>query len=103
MAGYISGLYWLMGGPPIFALLSILADEIDGAVARNRGEETKYGALLDRAVDLTMAGAVAYRIDALWAMPLVTAWQVYNQETDTPVPFGSARSLMMTYALVKGK
>ena len=102
MLGYALGLWWVVGGPTWACIASILADEVDGRVARAMGEASCVGGYLDWAIDLSFTGLVAARLGILWALPAVTAAQVYARATGLrEVPIGSPRALMMVAALLK--
>lgn len=103
MLGYALGLWWVVGGPSWAAIASILADEVDGRLARAMGEASCVGGYLDWAIDLSFTGLVAARLGILWALPAVTAAQVYARSTGwREVPIGSPRAVMMVAALLKG-
>lgn len=99
MTGYAAALGWLIGGPTALAWYSILADELDGKIARFMGEPTDYGSELDYAVDVTLTGALALRMGAPWLLLAVTPAQAYfRYKGDRPV-FGSFRAALMSVAL----
>jgi CDP-diacylglycerol--glycerol-3-phosphate 3-phosphatidyltransferase len=71
------GLYWI--GATLFVVGSIL-DILDGALARNRGLGTPFGAFLDSTVDrvgegfmLGAVGLVLMRHDQMWGVALAFA------------------------------
>ena len=102
LLGYALGLWWVVGGPTWAAVGSMLADELDGRLARRMGDASCVGGNLDWAVDLTLTGLVAARLGLLWTMPAVTAGQAYLRSRDWRPSIGSARAAFMVAALVKG-
>jgi hypothetical protein len=102
LLGYALGLWWVVGGPTWAAVASMLADELDGRLARSMGQASCVGGNLDWAVDLTLTGLVAARLGILWTMPAVTAGQAYLRSREWRPAIGSARAAMMVAALVKG-
>ena len=101
LVGYGCAVYWLMGGSPVFAVASVLLDELDGLVARQTGQQTQYGGLLDWAVDLTLTGLVGRRLGILPVVPVITAGQVYLREKNVHPKFGSARALLTGVTILK--
>ena len=101
LVGYGCAVYWLMGGSPWFAVASVLLDELDGLVARQTGQQTQYGGLLDWGVDLTLTGLVGRRLGILPVVPVITATQVYLREKGVHPKFGSARALLTGVTILK--
>jgi len=100
LLGYASAIVWLVGGSPWFGIASILADELDGRIARATGQETSFGKELDWAVDLTLTGAVAMRIGLPWVLPIATTLQVARHDKGERPPIGSLRAAMMILNMV---
>jgi phosphatidylglycerophosphate synthase len=95
LAGFALGVWWCTGGPAWAALASIIMDELDGHIARARGEATQYGSLLDWGSDLTLTGMSLVKLGAPWAIPFVTASQVALRNGGYRPPVGSARAALM--------
>jgi phosphatidylglycerophosphate synthase len=102
IAGYASTIAWLMGASPLFAVAGIAADELDGPIARSRGETTDYGSLLDWGIDLTLTGAVALKVGLAPWLLLITPVQIWMRQNEMAPTFGSARAALTVYGLVKG-
>lgn len=104
--GYAAGLAWLAGGPGWLCLASILADEIDGALARKIGQTSRYGKELDYSVDLSLTSLSALRLfgmPGLAILPIVTALQAEKRSRDATTAFGSTRAAFMLGALLTGR
>ncbi len=101
LAGYASTIAWLMGAHPAFAIAGIVADEIDGPIARSRGETTDYGSLLDWGIDLTLTGAVAVKVGLTPLLLAITPLQIWMRQNGHAPTFGSARAALTVYGLVK--
>lgn len=95
LLGYASAIVWLVGGSPWFAVASIIADELDGRIARATKQETSFGKELDWAVDLTLTGAVAMRIGMPYLLPIFTTLQVAAHDRGERPNIGSVRAGMM--------
>ena len=54
LTGYGLGLWWALGGPTWAGLASIVADEMDGRVARTMQHCTPHGSALDWGADVTL-------------------------------------------------
>lgn len=102
LAGYGLGLWWIAGGPAWAALASIAADEADGIAARELGECSPLGAELDFGADLILAALSLRKVGApWWALPGVSAVQIYLHQQGTRPPVGSLRAIVMLYALLQ--
>lgn len=103
IAGYASSLAWMAGAPWPFALVGLLADEIDGRVARVTGQTSEYGSHLDWAVDLTLTGMAAARCGmvGLCTLPVTTAVQAAMREHGVRPSIGSARAAYTVAALLR--
>ena len=99
IGGLASGAAWLAGYGWPYAIISILADEFDGPIARALNEQSEYGANLDWAGDMTMLGAVAMKLNAPWIIPALLPLLV-SQHTDEPYEGQlSARAILMMLAM----
>lgn len=105
LAGYAMSLAWIAGAPWWVGVLGVLADEIDGRLARKTGAVTRYGGELDYAVDLTLTGLTAVKLFGpmgLFLLPVVTSTQAkLRSEGERPV-YGSARAVMTIVKMVRG-
>lgn len=102
LAGYGAGLWWIAGGPPWAAIASILADEVDGVVARERGEITEYGSTFDWSADVILAALTLRKLGApLWTIPTATMGQVWLREQNYRPAIGSLRAALMLYGVIK--
>lgn len=101
--GYALSLAWIAGAPWWIGVLGILADEVDGRLARARGETTAYGGELDYAADVTLTGLSAVKLlgpAGLAALPLVTMYQARMRSEGERPTVGSARAAMMAAKMV---
>lgn len=103
LSGYAMTIAWLMGASPWWAVGGLLADEVDGRVARATGTTSEFGGLLDWGVDLTLTGVVMERAGLLPWLPVVTTGQVYLKEKGFRPSIGSARAVATLYELWKSK
>jgi phosphatidylglycerophosphate synthase len=104
LAGYAASLAWLAGGPGWLGLLGLLADELDGRVARATGQATPYGGELDYAVDVTLTGLSALRAlgpAGLALLPVVTAYQAALRTQGERPSFGSARAALSLMSILR--
>lgn len=101
ISGYAMQIAWLRGAKPIWAVGGLIADEVDGAVARATDSATIFGSDLDWAADVTMTGLVANRLGILWLLPFITGVQAYMRASGKRPAFGSARAALTVLALVK--
>ncbi len=102
LAGYFASVGWLVGGPWWLAIAGLLADELDGRVARAEGTSTPFGSMFDWATDITLTGLVAARLGILWVLPGITAVQAWLRNEEIRPEVGSARAVLTLAALVKG-
>lgn len=102
LTGFALGAWYaLAGGPGWAAIASIVADEVDGMVARALGQETDFGSNFDWATDLLLTAAMLRKIGAPWqAMPAVASAQVAARTMGIAPPIGSVRAALMVYDLV---
>ena len=102
LTGYAATIAWLAGGPWWLAVYSLVADEIDGEVARSTGQTSNYGSLLDWAVDLSLTALILVKLGAPWLLLAITPAQVYLRERGWTPSCGSARAFLTVVALAKG-
>lgn len=101
LAGYGLGLWWIGGGPAWAALASIVLDEVDGVVARERGETTQFGSTFDWASDVILTALTLRKLKAPgWTIPAATVGQVALREKGFRPPLGSLRAGLMLYGVV---
>lgn len=111
-SGYGLGLWWALGGPDWAAVLSILADELDGRIARAVGCESERGSALDWGADVALTPLVLLRLGraleheeaALVAAPAVLFLQAHLRGAGWRPPLGSVRAVatLATLALEHG-
>jgi phosphatidylglycerophosphate synthase len=95
LCGYAASLAWLAGAPWWIGALGIVADELDGRIARATGEVTRFGGELDYAVDVTLTGLCAVRAlgpMGLAVLPIVTMTQAALRTQGERPTLGSARA-----------
>ncbi|KKN38330.1 hypothetical protein LCGC14_0754750 [marine sediment metagenome] len=101
-AGYALGLWWLIGGPAWAALVSILADELDGRIARAMGTTSEFGSKFDWTTDVVLTAATLQKMRApVWAILLTTIGQVALRDRGFRPTFGSARAALMLLQVVR--
>jgi hypothetical protein len=102
IAGYALGLWWIAGGPAWAAVASVLADEADGMVARERGETSRFGSELDWGSDIILTALTLRKLQApMWSLPAATLGQCWLRSQDWRHPLGSMRAGLMLYGVVK--
>jgi phosphatidylglycerophosphate synthase len=103
LAGYMLSLAWVAGGPPWMALAGLVADEIDGTIARRTGTVSEFGSVMDFTTDMIMTALVARRLGIFPVLPAITAGQVYRRihQVDALPPFMGARSLLTLATVFK--
>jgi phosphatidylglycerophosphate synthase len=103
LAGYIFSLAWIAGGPAWMALAGLVADEIDGTIARRTGTVSEFGSVMDFTTDMIMTALVAKRLGIFPVLPFITAGQVYRRihQVDALPPFFGARSLLTMATVFK--
>lgn len=102
LAGLAAGVGWVATSNPWLGIASILADELDGHVARETGETSAYGSELDYAIDIALTGAVFLKIGLPWLLPIVVPLQAWLRTNGAAPSFGSARAAGMAYGILKG-
>ena len=103
--GYCSQLIWVVGGHAYWpaALVGLIADEVDGLVARLTGDSSEFGSMFDWGTDLTMTGIVALRAGMVWTLPFTTLAQVVMRVNDTKPACGSMRAVYTIIAIGRGR
>lgn len=97
--GLGAGALWLAGYGWGWGIASVIADEIDGPIARATGQTSEFGANLDWAGDMAMLGGVAVKLNAPWLIPVLLPLMV-QQHTDDPYEGQlSARAVLMLGAI----
>jgi len=96
LAGFASGIAWMHGAPAWTALASILADEVDGRLARSMDADSEFGAELDYSVDVSLTimalnNLLGSTIPAMMIVPL----QAYLRSSGHRPDFGSIRMWLM--------
>lgn len=102
IAGFGMGVAWAVGGHDAWGVASIIADEVDGWVARELGEQSEFGGLLDWGTDLALTPLVWGRVGLPWRfLPLVTAAQIGARHYGYRPRFGSIRAALMGFKIAK--
>ena len=108
LAGYGLGLWWAADGPAWAGLLSILADEVDGRLARATGTTTAHGSALDWGADVALVPPTLARLGrelgvgstpGLVASPAVLLVQSHLRAAGDRPSVGSARAVAMLAAM----
>ena len=108
LAGYGLGLWWAADGPAWAGLLSILADEVDGRLARATGTTTAHGSALDWGADVALVPPTLARlgrelgvgsVPGLVASPAVLLAQSHLRADGERPSVGSARAVAMLAAI----
>jgi len=103
IAGYLAALAYLKGYSPWFGVASILADEVDGRLARATGQTSTLGSDLDWGIDVTLTGLFADRLGILWTLPAVTGAQAYLRSIGERPTVLSVRAVMMVVMLWRSR
>lgn len=111
LAGFALGLWWCAGGPAWAALLSILADELDGRYARMTGQTSDRGAVLDYTADMMLTPLALARLGInlgvgagfglVAAIPVLFIQSTLKAEGYRP-EVGSARAVVMLAGVAVG-
>ena len=102
LVGFGLGAWWVAGGPAWAAIASIIADEADGALARERGETSEFGANLDWTSDIVLTALTMHKLGVAWpAIPVVTTVQVALREDGFKPSVLSFRAVLMLFAICK--
>lgn len=108
IGGYALGLWWAVGGPTWAGAASILADELDGRIARAMTATTEHGSALDWGADVTLTPFAMARLSRelgygnaglALAPPVLYAQAVMRGDGWRP-PVGSARAAVMLAAMI---
>lgn len=108
IGGYALGLWWSVGGPTWAGAASILADEIDGRIARGMQAATEHGSALDWGADVTLTPFAMARLSrelgygnaGLAAAPAVLYAQATLRGDGWRPPVGSLRAAVMAVAMI---
>ncbi len=108
IAGYGLGLYWSLGGPAWAGVASIVADEVDGRLARALGVSTEHGGQLDWGADVALTPLALARLGrevghpwlAVAAAPPVLYVQSLLRGASWRPSVGSARAVVTLAAIV---
>jgi hypothetical protein len=103
LSGYAAGLWWSVGGPTWAALASILADEVDGPVAKAMGDAGQQAEDIDWGADVALVPLALLRLGreigqqtaAVACAPIVLAVQARLRAGGWTPPVGSARAAIM--------
>lgn len=85
--------WWLRGGPAWAAVAGLVADEVDGRLARATGTTSAIGGTLDWAVDISLNAVMLERLGAAAALPLVLPVQVAMHHEGVRPSIGSLRAV----------
>lgn len=109
LTGYGLGLYWSAGGPWWAGAASIVADEVDGRLARALGETSTRGRFLDWGADVTLTPAAFGRLGrevgvgpglGLAVAPVALLAQAHLAAEGRRPPVGSLRAVGMVAGMV---
>jgi phosphatidylglycerophosphate synthase len=104
VAGFAAGVAWWAGYGAGFGVLSIVADELDGRIARATNTTTELGSLLDWSSDVVLTTLALERLDApTWTIPAATVGQTYLRSRNIRPPIGSLRALLMLVAMARDR
>jgi phosphatidylglycerophosphate synthase len=102
LVGVGLGLWWVAGGPAWAGLVSIVADELDGRIARRLGQTSDCGSQLDWTSDVVLTSMTLGKLRApVWATLATLVGQVALRERGFRPSFGSARAALMFYAILR--
>jgi len=110
LGGLSLGLWWALGGPAWAGIASVVADEVDGRIARAAGAETEHGAQLDWGADVALTPLVLLRLSRelgvgdrlVLAVPVVLAVQARLRAEGWRPVVGSFRAFCMLLAIAAG-
>lgn len=94
LSGFAGTCAWLAGAHPGWAIAGLVADELDGRLARATGTTSEFGGLLDWTTDVAASTLILNRTGRLWAAPVVVGGQVALRNEGWRPPLGSARALL---------
>lgn len=110
LGGYALGLWWSFGGPNVAGLGSLVADEIDGRIARVMSQPSERGSALDWGADMALTPLALMRLGReighpilplLAAPPLLYVQASMRAKGERP-SFGSARAVITLAAMIAG-
>ena len=105
LTGYACGLWFCGGGPAWAALASVVADEVDGRLARRDGTASARGSAMDWGADVALTPAALGRlgvelgVELLPVAPVVLAAQASLRARGRRPRVGSARAVVMLAAV----
>lgn len=85
--------WWLSGGPAWAALAGLVADEVDGRIARATGTTSEIGKTLDWATDVSLNAVVMDHLGLSAALPVVLPVQVALHHEGVRPAIGSLRAV----------
>lgn len=85
--------WWLRGGPAWAAVAGLVADGVDGRLARATGTTSAIGGTLDWATDVALNAVMLERLGAAAALPLVLPVQVAMHHEGVRPSIGSLRAV----------
>ena len=105
--GYGLGVWWSLGGPSWAGVASVVADELDGRLARATGTSTTHGSSLDWGADVALTPLALARLGrelgqpaiAPLAAPPVLLAQAMLRASDVRPTVGSARAAVTLAAI----
>lgn len=101
VAGYAATLGWLRTGNVPLAVLGLLADEVDGKIARATGTSSELGSALDWGADISTTGAILLHM-GLWPLaPVALVTQALLRSNGWRPAIGSLRAVVTLAALAK--
>lgn len=110
LSGYGLGIWWCLGGPTWAGITSIVADEVDGRLARATGIACDRGGELDWGVDVALVPLSLLRLGREIKQPYAVAasipilyGQAHLRGQGFHAPVGSPRAvIMLTTMLLEG-
>ncbi len=107
LTGYMLGLWWAQGGPAWAGLVSIVADEADGRLARALGETSERGSALDWGADVALTPFALARLGrecgnpdaAMLLAPVLLLVQAAARARGERPSVGSVRAVLMLAAM----
>lgn len=103
LSGQGAMLYWLAGHSPWFMAWGLLADELDGKVARATGQVSETGSALDWGVSVSLSSLMLWQLGAPWAIPIVLLVQASLRGQDWSPPVGSWAALLALFGWYTGR
>lgn len=103
LAGAALTAWWLRGGPGWAAVAGLIADEVDGRLARATGTTSRFGATLDWATDVSLNAVIMDRLGLAVALPVVLPVQVAMHAEGVRPAIGSLRAISTIALLLRGR